>query len=90
MSVEIVAVPRETLPRSDVKGLGADETVTVAAGAASNPLPGGLYRLTAIGADFRVKAGPSVTDGASGTRLVSGLPEVFYIENQHKIGVSAV
>ena len=70
--------------------LREDAVTTVAAGAASAVLDPGTYRLLAVGADFRVKAGPDVTNGANGLRLTAGLPEIFYVRKDSKIGVSAV
>ena len=90
MSVEIISVPRALLPRSDVLGIDTSTTATVADGTASSALPGGLYRVVAIGGDFRILSGPTVANGTNGLRLIENQPEVFYIEDGHKIGVSAV
>jgi len=89
MSVEISLATRAN-DRGDVLALSEAAITTVAAANASSALTGGLYRLCAVGADFRVKSGPGVTDGANGIRLKDGVPEVFYIADGNKIGVSAV
>jgi hypothetical protein len=89
MTVRITAATRAN-DGGDVLALTEAASVTVSAGAASSALDGGLYRLMAVGADFLVKAGPAVTNGADGIRLTDGQAEVFFVQDGNKIGVSAV
>lgn len=83
-----IRISRHTAGQRDYFGEQLADSITVADGAASSALTGGLYRFAATTASL-VRVGTGLTDGAGGFFMPAGHVEAVQVPDGWIVGCSA-